>query len=231
MKKLFLIPFVLMALGVLVACSSNNASVQASSNGTGNAAGTPQPFNPASLPLESKLAIGILKLEGTDLAITKDQATTLLPLWKAVKNLASSNTTTQDEMNALYQQIEETLTPQQLNEIKAMTWTNQELQALMQTYGIDTSALAGPQAASGLSQEERATRVAQFQAQGGGNFRGGEPGFQPPAGGGDPGFVPPAENGAQRTPDPTRIASRRQMGMNRIFIDPLIKLLEQKVAG
>lgn len=226
MKKLYYTPL-LIIVWILTACSAGNTTAQANNN-TSGVAGTPQPFDPASLPLESKLAIGILKLEGTDLAITREQAANLLPLWKAAKTLAASDTTTQDEINALYQQIEEALTPEQLNAIKTMTWTTQEIQTLMQSFGIDTSTFAGPQGANGLTQEERATRIAQFQSRGGGNFQGGEPGFQPPAGGGEAGFVPPSGAVAQQTPDPTRLASRRRMSMNRLFIDPLIKLLEQK---
>ena len=229
MKKLYLSPLLIIAW-LLTACSAGNTTTLANNSPSG-VAGTPQPFDPATLPLESKLAMGILKLEGTDLAITSDQAANLLPLWKAVKTLAASDTTTQDEINALYQQIEEALTPEQLNAIKTMTWTSQEIQTLLQSFGIDTSNFAGPQGANGLTQEERATRIAQFQSQGGGNFRGGEPGFQPPAGGGEAGFVPPSGNGAQQTPDPTRIANRRRSSMNRLFIDPLIKLLEQKTTG
>lgn len=229
MKKLSLTPLLIITW-ILAACSASNATALANNN-TSGVAGTPQPFDPATLPLESKLAIGILKLEGTDLAITKDQAANLLPLWKAVKTLSVSDTTTQDEINALYQQIEDALTPEQLNAIKTMTWTGQEIQTLMQNFGIDTSTFAGPQGANSLTQEERATRIAQFQSQGGGNSRGGEPGFQPPAGGGEAGFIPPSGSGSQQTPDPTRIANRRRTSMNRLFIDPLIKLLEQKTSG
>lgn len=229
MKKLSLTPL-LIIVWILTACSAGNTTAMANNN-TSGVAGTPQPFDPTSLPLESKLAMGTLKLEGTDLAVTREQATNLLPLWKAVKSLATSDTTTQDEINALYQQIEETLTPEQINAIKVMTWTSQEIQSLMQNFGIDTSNFAGTQGANGLTQEQRATRIAQFQSQGGGNFRGGEPGFQPPAGGGEAGFAPPPESSAQQTPDPTRMASRRRTSMNQLFIDPLIKLLEQKISG
>lgn len=229
MKRLYFAPLLIITW-LLTACSAGNATALANNNSSGEAR-TPQPFDPATLPLESKLAIGILKLEGSDLAITREQAANLLPLWKAVKTLTGSDTTTQDEINALYQQIEETLTPEQLHEIQTMTWTSQELQTLMQNLGIDTSNFAGPQGANSLTQEERATRIAQFRSQGSGNFRNGEPGFQPPPGGGEAGFIPPSGNGAQQTPDPTRIANRRRLSMNQLFIDPLIKLLEQKTTG
>jgi hypothetical protein len=47
------------------------------------------------------------------------------------------------------------------------------------------------------------------------------------------GGAPPVlsgQNGQQVTPDPTRIAQRRGLGMNRLFLDPLIQLLESRAA-
>jgi len=38
------------------------------------------------------------------------------------------------------------------------------------------------------------------------------------------------EFGGQVTPDPTRMAQRRGLGMNRLFLDPLIQLLETRSA-
>lgn len=110
MKKqiLWLTLIMVIALG-LSACTNRNANANAQGAApidTGQR-GTPQPFDFANQPLESKLAIGILKMEGTDLAITPDQAKTLLPLWKAVKTLSTSATTSPDELNAVYRQIEE----------------------------------------------------------------------------------------------------------------------------
>jgi hypothetical protein len=51
-------------------------------------------FSPATgqLPLETRLAVGILSLENGELAVTPEQAQTLLPLWKAIKTLSSSDT-------------------------------------------------------------------------------------------------------------------------------------------
>ncbi len=39
------------------------------------------------------------------------------------------------------------------------------------------------------------------------------------------------EGRQQITPDPTRMAQRRGLGMNRLFLDPLIQLLESRSAG
>ncbi|MCX8023753.1 MAG: hypothetical protein N3A60_00960 [Thermanaerothrix sp.] len=234
MKKLvlWLSLILLMAFG-LNACASNqvNASAQNAAPADVAQRGTPQPFNFANQPLESKLAIGILKLEGTDLAITPEQAKTLLPLWKAVKTLSTSATTSPDELNAVYRQIEEALTAEQRNYIQDLQMTREDLQALMESLGIQNTFEGGNGNFANLSESERATRIAQFQAQR--SAGGGEAGMPPGGPGGEFGFAPPA-NGtttAQRTPNPTQAAMRRSLGMSRLFLDPLIQMLEKKANG
>ena len=88
-------------------------------------------FNPSQMSLEEKLAIGTLKLEGTDLAVTAKEANDLLPLWKAVKSLSASDTTAPAEIQALYKQIEGVITSEQTQAIQKMTWTQDDMQALM----------------------------------------------------------------------------------------------------
>ena len=69
---------------------------------------------------QAELIVGIFKLEGTDQAITTAQASELLPLWEAIKVLAASDTSAQEEVDAAARQIKETLTPAQLKAIAAM---------------------------------------------------------------------------------------------------------------
>lgn len=215
-------------LAVLSACSAAAASSPAGST----ARQTPQPagINPdtGQLPLETRLAVGILSLENSDLAVTPEQAQTLLPLWKAVKALSSSDTASGEEIQALYEQIQEALSADQLQQIQSLTLTQDDLRAMMEQYGIQPNLPAGME--DNLSQEQIATRVAQ-RAEGG--FPGGGPGggFPPDGGMGGGGGMPPSfdgQNGQQVTPDPTRIAQRRGLGMNRLFLDPLIQLLESR---
>ncbi|MDT8898918.1 hypothetical protein QYE77_11650 [Thermanaerothrix sp. 4228-RoL] len=233
MKKqtFWLILMLLMTIG-LGACASGNANASAPSTASSNVArrGTPQPFNFANLPLESKLAIGILKLEETNLAITPDQARTLLPFWKAVKTLSTSATTSPDELNAVYRQIEEALTTEQRNYIQTLQMTQEDLQNLMDSLGIQSTFEGGNGNFANLSESERATRIAQFQAQR--SAGGGEP-VGPGAPGGEFGFGPPANatTTTQRTPNPTQAAMRRNFGLNRLFLDPLIQMLEKKASG
>jgi hypothetical protein len=245
MFKKFSILSALMALLIIVAgCSSLNLP-------GAKAATTTTPQNPlnedlTNQPLSAKLAIGTLMLEGTNLAVNADQATQLIPLWKAVISLGSSNNTSQQETDAVYTQIEGVMTPDQINAIKKMSMTTKDTQALMQKLGVQV-----PQFGNGggnfqnLTQSQRETQIAQFAAQGGGNgnFRGGFDGGAgaPPGGGnfGGGGGVPGGntqggganQSGtgttrAQRTPSTTQLA-RRQGGGN-FMAQELIRVLQER---
>ena len=243
--------FALLAVVViltLAACSALNllgagssAGQSAAANPDGSAAQSPgrqnQPPDMANQPIEQKLAIGTLKLEGTDQAITAEQAKALLPLWKAVKSMSSDSSASIEEINALYEQIQESMTPEQVQAIQDLKLTGEDMQTLMQQYNVQM-----PQGGPGnLSEEERATRVAEFRAQGGGQG-GGQGGFAGGRQGGPPdgemGVLPPDMAGAAAGEQPnaqgsmqsTPRAGRRGFGggMNTIFVDPLIKVLEQR---
>jgi hypothetical protein len=236
-KKMLYILMMFPAVMILVACASLKipglSSAQAQQPSQSNQRGG---FNsdPAKMPVEQKLGIGILKLEGTPQAITAQQAKDLLPLWKAVKTMSASSNTSPEEITALYKQIEETLTPDQIQAIQKTTWTQEELRATMQQYGIQFAQGFGRNATPDPS--ARATRIAQFQAQGGnggtgrtggtgGVFNGGPGGF-----GGGAGFGGQESANAQRTPVPgqNRRAGGFGGGFNNLFADAVIKFLSQK---
>ena len=82
------------------------------------------------------MALGTLSLEGTDLAVTAEQAAELLPLWKAVDSLSTSDTVTTVEMNAVYQQIQGIMTDEQLDAIQSMDLTSQDMTELANQYGV-----------------------------------------------------------------------------------------------
>ncbi|MBN2503403.1 MAG: hypothetical protein JXB38_21685 [Anaerolineales bacterium] len=79
------------------------------------------------LPTQMLLAAGTLKLEETDLAVTVEQAAELLPLWKAARSLADSDNITNEEINAIYDQIEEAMTTDQMGAIEAMELSFEDL--------------------------------------------------------------------------------------------------------
>lgn len=183
---------------------------------------TAQTTETAQTALQARLAVGTLMLEDTELAVTTEQAKALLPLWKAVKSLSASDTASQAEIQALYDQIQETMTAEQLQAIQDMDLTPETTQALMQKLGIEGGFMAGGQ---NLSESDIATRTAQRQSQG---SAGGPPGGMVFGGGPDMMGPPPdagGQSGVQRTP---ASGQRRMGGMNMIFINPLIRLLEQR---
>jgi hypothetical protein len=233
-KKTLYVIIVLPMVFILAACASlqiPGVSAKAQPSQSARQGG----FNtdPTKMPVEQKLGIGILKLEGTPQAITKQQAQQMLPLWQALKTLNTSNNTSQAEITALYKQIQDVLTPAQVQAIQNLTWTQSDLRAMMQQYGIQTTGFGN---GATLDPSARATRVAQFQSQGGGGgggggFGGGGGGNFGGGGGGNFGGGG-GQGGAnvQRTPVPGQ--SRRGFGgMNIIFVDPVIKLLQQKTGA
>jgi len=226
-NKLYLLVALPMLI-VLGACAAKPAQAAQNNPAGGN-------FNPSNMPLEQKLAIGTLNLEGTDQAVTTKEATDLLPLWQAVKSLEANANTASSEITAVYKQIEGVMTPDQTQAIQKMTWTQADIQALVTKYGVTFGAGQGGQGGQNLTADQRATRTAQFQSR---NQNGGAPGG--PGGPGDPGSFPGGPSGpggaggaggqsANGTPQPGRRGGGG--GMNTMFVDPLIKLLQTRAAG
>ena len=119
------------------------------------------------------LTLGTFKLEGSDNAVTSEQANKLLPLWKLIQ----SGTLTSDvETQAVIRQIEGVMTEAQLTTIDAMGLTMEDMLAWMQEQGIEMPAIemgspdgalaegpGGPGGMADMSEEERAQMREQFQ--------------------------------------------------------------------
>jgi hypothetical protein len=130
MKKLIPV-FLTLFILTLTACGSasrSNSSNFGSATQNGTAAG--------ALPATTQIAIGTLKLDDTDNAVTADQAAKLLPLWETMKILETSDTSAKQEIDALDTQIQETMTDKQVQAITAMNLTRQDMFAVMQTQGV-----------------------------------------------------------------------------------------------
>lgn len=132
-----------------------------------------------ALPVVTQLAVGTLKLDETNLAITADQATQLVPLWQAYRSLELSQTSAQQERDALVSQIEGTFTADQVMEIANMKLTSADMQTVFRS--------RFPQA-QGTPDGTRVPGTRQFSGQAGGGFDGGGGGgFIGGGGGGFPG--------------------------------------------
>jgi len=234
MKSKIVIPLLLIPILLLSACGSAATNRTASNN---NNTQTQGGANPQALQLSEKLAIGTLKLEGTANAVTAKQAADLLPLWQVYSSLITSDTAAQEEKDALAQQIQETMTSDQITAIDGLNLTQREVFSSMQQLGITASAQVN---ANGTPQPGGGGFGGGGQffsggGGGGGNFTGGGGGNRNNGGGGGGG----GNGGAQLTPQQIATAQARRsangggggFGSNRILtplVGAVIKLLESK---
>lgn len=221
MKKTIFFTIILTLL--LAACGSNTEPATEASAGTG--------FAPSAqeLPLATNLAVGTLKLENTDLAVAPDQAADLLPLWQVFNNLSSSDSAAPEEVTAVTEQIQETMTSEQLQAIDDMGLTGQDIFATMQELGLvnapQVNASGTPQAGGRFS----------------GGFSGGFPSGGPPdgapGGGGGPGG---GFGGEGLNPEQIATAQARRVeggsgGFGNRMMTPLVEavihLLESKTGS
>jgi len=221
MKKNLTISTILILAGILAACSLPfSTSSQTSTRPSQNSAIS----DPSKLPVESKLAIGILKLEGTEQAVDSIEAKELLPLFMALKTLSTNNNTAPEEITALNKQIKSTLKAEQIAAIEKITLTTADLRTLMTETGVGNSG-----SASNSGSSTNASR------QGGNDFGPGGPG----GGGGIPGI---SGSGGGQTTSTTRVQStpnaaqaaqtgrRTAGGLNLTFAQPVIDLLKSKIS-
>lgn len=128
MKKTIVSILIFLIAALLVGCTTTQADQS-------SAVQLNQDY-PEALPVLTQLVLGTFSLDDTDLAVTFEQATTLLPLWKAVRSLTSSDTSAAEELSALTVQIQNSLTAEQLQAIAAMQLTREDLQTIMQANDI-----------------------------------------------------------------------------------------------
>jgi hypothetical protein len=174
--------------------------------------------NALSVPMQ--LAVGTLKLDGTGQEVGAEAAADLLPLWKAVRSLSSSDSAAPEELEAIYAQIEESMAPEQVQAIAAMKLTPGEIAQVAQEMGLSMGPAGGGPNATGQQTGQRGLQT------------GGE-GAAPPAGGGPPsGGMDPGMGGG---PPPNFSSSdddtqtRTQRGPGTALYDAVIQYLEGKI--
>jgi hypothetical protein len=205
MKRTLYITLMVMLL-TLTACSGGSSTPQ---NGSANQRNS----TPIELPAAARLLVGFLNLEGTEQAITAEQAAELLPLWYVCKDLSQSDTAAQEEIDALIEQMQEVTTPEQLKAIDAMQLTQSDMFTAMQGQNAPGGGYQGGGSQNNPGSSNR----------GGGDFPPG--GFMP---GGPGGF---GEGGDPQAIATAQVALAQNANANQIpsaLIDALIKLLESK---
>src|SRR5664280_662574 len=208
MKKMLLVSIVISLVLALTACGSTQNTTAVATAST-------------TLSQEGQFLVGTLKLENTSLAVTSEQANTLLPLWETLESLASSNTAASQEVDAVVSQIESSLSTQQVSGITAMKLTQQDLAAL----ALDT----GTSSTTAASNNTAKTSAAQLQA------GTGDPGTGNPPGGMDAGMgaasdvqtVSQAQTGtSQAVSTPSAVTTNQ---VPAAMIKVLVALLQKKV--
>jgi hypothetical protein len=238
MKKHIVLIGMVILISILAGCSSASQDISGQ-EAENNAAVTANPVDKNSMEsssLELQLALGTFKLEETELAIPSEQAVELLPLWKAIRSLSQSDNITEEEMNALYKQIQETMSAEQLETITALQLSFEDMQTIAEQYDFEFGR-GGGLGFENLSPELQATAQARRESgefpmpgEGGGLGRGmGEGGG---AGGGF--FQGGDAEGLSPEARQTAIAEsgwvpRVQSGVNAALLDAVIQFLEAKL--
>lgn len=247
----YAIPAVFMVVSlVLSACggsaqASNNAQAGQPGGAGQNAQGGRSPFGNqdpnAPLPLASALAVGTIKLDSTSTAVTADEAAQLIPLWQGLQSLMNSDTAAQAEVKGVVNQIQSTMTAEQLSAIKAMNLKGSDEASV---FGQGGFAFGGPNA-QGTPQPDSTPGANGFRGNFRGGFRGGGGGgnFVFRGGGGD--FAGPGGNGgglpgaggnggsggnsaaqSQRATAQARVAQFEQLGVNPLLVRVVINYLQ-----
>jgi hypothetical protein len=125
---------------VISACSGANNE----NNATEASEGSELPVEDSSqsgaeptLSRPMQLAIGTILFENTEWVVSAEQARELLALWKAYRMLSSSETAAAIEVEAVLGQIEEAMTPEQLEAIEAMDISLASMAEAFQSLGIE----------------------------------------------------------------------------------------------
>jgi len=163
------------------------------------------------LPTQTKLILGMLNLEETDNAVSPEQAKKLLPMFYVLQDL--NDTAAQEEIDGLVNQIQETLTDDQVKAIDGMNLTRHDMFALIQ----------GNSTTSSSSQTGSTTSV-------GGGGMGGPPdmGGMPGAGlGGMPGGV--TSTGTTNASSNTSARTTMDTSTPSALFEAVIKFLEKKI--
>ena len=230
MRKAPLVTALLALAVVLTACASGNNS----GNGTtGNGSSSGNSFRSGTsgaLTPEAKLALGTIKLEGTSQKVDSKTAAKLIPLWQLMVQLHSSSSAAPQEVAAVMDEIKATMAPAQVTTIEAMSFTQADVFALLQSEAqANSSNSTGGSGSNGFTGRNR-QGGREFFFVGGPGGPGGPPGD---FGGG--GFRSGNGNGSNSTnsqADPSQAAQAAQARENAISSlaeNQLIRLLEAKL--
>jgi len=150
--RALVLSLVVVAMVVLGGCQSADPTAAVADGGV---EGAPVRVNDMDL-----LALGILELEGTDDAVTPEQASKMLSFWQM---LASGGLRGDTESASVMRQIQDTLTASQSTTITTMDLTSEDQKVWMAEQGIDMPDAGGFAPAGDATDEDRAAMREKFQ--------------------------------------------------------------------
>ena len=209
-KKIFWMSLILFTL-TLTACASSTGTPGAAPSGGPSA---------VELPTQTKLVLGTINLEGTDNAVTAEQAKELLPMFYVLQDLNDSDTAAQEEIDGLVKQVQETLTADQIQAIDDMSLSMRDVFAITQ----------GGSGSTGSSKTSSTAGASTSGTNGGG--AGGPPdmGGMPDGGpGGMPGGGAMPSTGTTSAKSGTNAAPVMDTSTPSALFDAVIEILQKKV--
>jgi hypothetical protein len=215
MIRTMMIGILLVLMGTLAACSVSGpalSKVEGLSQGSGEADAVAEQM---ALSLPIQLSLGTLSLEETPQAVAAEQAQELLPLWQMLRTLQQSDTAAQVEIEAVLNQIQKAMTPEQLTAIEEMNLTLVSMRTMAQELGLGIGGGEGNSSSQG------------------GGFRppdGMIPGGGPGPGGGmfPGGGMPGGQTDLSPEERATAMTERMSSGFGTALMDRLIELLEAR---
>jgi hypothetical protein len=217
MKQTMIFIGMLSIVVLLAACGQSAVSGTATASATG------------ALPEQTQLIVGTFKLENTANAVDAAQAKDLVLYYKLLSSLEGSSTSSQQEVTAVVDKINTSMTAAQLKAIADMKLTREDMMKVISEQGLMNSNSAAA-ASSGSSSSSRSS------SGGGMSFGGGMPSGGIPSGGGAPsgGGMPGGGDFSSSLSAATVQARRSSTGLsggnfNEALINALIKVLEAKL--
>ena len=213
-----------LAGAMLVGCTSSTPSTPAAAGKTTGSPYTSKVFTTSyegALDASSQLMLGMLKLEGTDNAVTAKQADAMM---RVMQSLQGQVLKSDAERNAVWAMIEAQLTPAQSSAIANMRLTQTDLQTWTQN-NSQQGLGAGPQGMPGGAGPQGTPGAGQGQ---GGPRPQGTPGAGPAQGGSRPQGTPGARSGQGGPGQQGGGGAGAGMGQSNVLLGALIRLLTQR---
>lgn len=223
MKRSILIPTLTMVALALTACGSRTTFRTAPTLAPQTDSSGMTTNYPNAIPIESQFLVGTFKLEETKQAVNAKQAADLVAYWQLLKELTTSGSSAQEEIDATVAAIESAMTPQQIKAIASMQLTRQDLFTILRQQG------GGFGTGTQNSQSQGTNNQRNFNFGPGGVFEGGGP----PAGGfgGGGGFGSQQTNSNRSTNRSSQSTNGNSFTSARVpsaLLDAVINLLKDK---